>query len=73
MKYRWLFWHDKRTARLEAGNIQDIDKFCIFALQRGGRHELHHIMFTTFGEDYTVYGIEFTWIVLRLAVLLQNP
>ena len=53
-----LFWHDKRTVRLGAGeNLYGIDEIRAFRAARpaaGLQRELRHTIITTFGEDYAV-------------------
>ena len=59
-----LFWHDKRTVRLGAGeNLYGIDEIRAFRAARpaaGLARELRHTTITTFGEDYAVCSTEFT-------------
>lgn len=59
-----LFWHDKRTVRLGAGeNLYGIDNIRAFRAGRpstGLQRELRHTVITTFGEDYAVCSTEFT-------------
>lgn len=59
-----LFWHDKRTVRLGAGeNLYGIDAIRVFRAARpsaGLERELHHTVITTFGHDYAVCSTEFT-------------
>ena len=59
-----LFWHDKRTVRLGAGeNLYGIDEIRAFRAARptaGLARELRHTAITTFGEDYAVCSTEFT-------------
>lgn len=59
-----LFWHDKRTVRLGAGeNLYGIDEIRVFRAARpaaGLARELRHTTITTFGEDYAVCSTEFT-------------
>jgi hypothetical protein len=59
-----LFWHDKRTVRLGAGeNLYGIDEIRAFRAARpaaGLQRELRHTEITTFGEDYAVCSTEFT-------------
>lgn len=59
-----LFWHDKRTVRLGAGeNLYGIDEIRAFRAARpaaGLARELLHTTITTFGEDYAVCSTEFT-------------
>lgn len=59
-----LFWHDKRTIRLGAGeNLYGIDEIRAFRAARpsvGLQRELHHTVITTFGHDYAVCSTEFT-------------
>ena len=59
-----LFWHDKRTVRLGAGeNLYGIDEIRAFRAARpaaGLQRALRHPTITTFGEDYAVCSTEFT-------------
>ena len=59
-----LFWHDKRTVRLGAGeNLYGIDEIRAFRAARpaaGLQRALRHTTITTFGEDYAVCSTEFT-------------
>ena len=59
-----LFWHDKRTVRLGAGeNLYGIAEIRAFRAARpaaGLARELRHTTITTFGEDYAVCSTEFT-------------
>ena len=59
-----LFWHDKRTVRLGAGeNLYGIDEIRAFRAARpaaGLQRELRHTEIVTFGEDYAVCSTEFT-------------
>lgn len=59
-----LFWHDKRTVRLGAGeNLYGIDEIRAFRAARpaaGLARKLLHTTITTFGEDYAVCSTEFT-------------
>lgn len=59
-----LFWDDKRTVRLGAGeNLYGIDEIRAFRAARpaaGLQRELRHTLITTFGEDYAVCSTEFT-------------
>lgn len=59
-----LFWHDKHTVRLGAGeNLYGIDEIRAFRAARpsvGLQRELHHTVITTFGHDYAVCSTEFT-------------
>lgn len=59
-----LFWHDKRTVRLGAGeNLYGIDEIRAFSAARpaaGLQRALRHTTITTFGEDYAVCSTEFT-------------
>jgi len=59
-----LFWHDKRTVRLGAGeNLYGIDEIRAFRAARpsaGLQRELRHTVITTFGADYAVCSTEFT-------------
>ncbi len=51
-----LFWHDKNTVRLGAGeNLYGIDEIRAFRAARpaaGLQRTLRHTVITTFGEDY---------------------
>ena len=59
-----LFWHDKRTVRLGAGeNLYGIDEIRAFRAARpskGLERELRNTVITTFGDDYAVCSTEFT-------------
>jgi hypothetical protein len=59
-----LFWHDKNTVRLGAGeNLYGIDEIRAFRAARpsaGLQRTLRHTVITTFGEDYAVCSTEFT-------------
>ena len=59
-----LFWHDKQTVRLGAGeNLYGIDEIRAFRAARpsaGLQRELRHTVITTFGADYAVCSTEFT-------------
>lgn len=59
-----LFWHDRRTVRLGAGeNLYGIDEIRAFRAARpsaGLQRELRHTHITTFGDDYAVCSTEFT-------------
>ena len=59
-----LFWHDKRTVRLGAGeNLYGIDEIRAFRAARPApslQRALRHTTITTFGEDYAVCSTEFT-------------
>ena len=59
-----LFWHDKRTVRLGAGeNLYGIDEIRAFRAARpaaGLPRALRHTTLTTFGEDDAVCRTEFT-------------
>lgn len=59
-----LFWHDKRTVRLGAGeNLYGIDEIRAFRAARpsaGLQRTLRQTVITTFGEDYAVCSTEFT-------------
>lgn len=58
-----LFWHDKRTVRLGAGeNLYGIDEIRAFRAARpskGLERELRNTVITTFGDDYAVCSTEF--------------
>jgi hypothetical protein len=58
-----LFWHDKNTVRLGAGeNLYGIDEIRAFRAARVSRlaRTLRHTVITTFGENYAVCSTEFT-------------
>ena len=59
-----LFWHDKRTVRLGAGeNLYGIDEIRAFRAARpskGLERELRNTVITTFGDDYAACSTEFT-------------
>jgi len=59
-----LFWHDKRTVRLGAGeNLYGIDEIRAFRAARpskGLERELRNTVITTFGDNYAVCSTEFT-------------
>ena len=59
-----LFWHDKNTVRLGAGeNLYGIDEIRAFRAARpsAGLHRtLRHTVITTFGEDNAVCSTLFT-------------
>lgn len=59
-----LFWHDKRTVRLGAGeNLYGIDEIRAFRAARPSKgldRELRNTLITTFGDDYAVCSTEFT-------------
>lgn len=59
-----LFWHDKRTVRLGAGeNLYGIEEIRAFRASRPSKgldRDLRHTVITTFGEDYAVCSTEFT-------------
>ena len=59
-----LFWHDKNTVRLGAGeNLYGIDEIRAFRAARpsaGLQRTLRHTVITTFGADYAVCSTEFT-------------
>jgi len=59
-----LFWHDKHTVRLGAGeNLYGIDEIRAFRAARpsvGLQRELRQTVITTFGRDYAVCSTEFT-------------
>ncbi|MHC2596741.1 MULTISPECIES: oxalurate catabolism protein HpxZ [Pantoea] len=59
-----LFWHDKRTVRLGAGeNLYGIDEIRAFRAARPSKgldRELRNTVITTFGDDYAVCSTEFT-------------
>ena len=59
-----LFWHDKRTVRLGAGeNLYGIDEIRAFRAARpaaGLARDLRHTTITTFGADMAVCSTEFT-------------
>ena len=59
-----LFWHDKNTVRLGAGeNLYGIEEIRAFRAARpsaGLQRTLRHTVITTFGEDYAVCSTEFT-------------
>lgn len=59
-----LFWHDKRTVRLGAGEnlygIDDIRAFRAARPSKGLDRELRNTVITTFGDDYAVCSTEFT-------------
>ena len=59
-----LFWHDKNTVRLGAGeNLYGIDEIRAFRAARpsaGLARTLRHTVITTFGENYAVCSTEFT-------------
>lgn len=59
-----LFWHDKQTVRLGAGeNLYGIDEIRAFRADRpsaGLQRELRHTEIVTFGEDFAVCSTEFT-------------
>lgn len=59
-----LFWHDRRTVRLGAGeNLYGIEEIRAFRAARpsaGLDRTLRHTVITTFGDDYAVCSTEFT-------------
>ncbi|HIG8794723.1 TPA: oxalurate catabolism protein HpxZ [Raoultella terrigena] len=59
-----LFWEDKRTVRLGAGeNLYGADEIRAFRAARpatGLQRELRHTVIVSFGEDYAVCSTEFT-------------
>jgi hypothetical protein len=59
-----LFWHDKRTVRLGAGeNLYGIDEIRALRAARpsqGLDRTLRNTVITTFGDDYAVCSTEFT-------------
>ncbi len=59
-----LFWHDKHTVRLGAGeNLYGIDEIRAFRAARpsaGLQRTLQHTVITTFGTEYAVCSTEFT-------------
>ena len=59
-----LFWHDKRTVRLGAGeNLYGIDEIRAFRAARPSKgldRELRNTVITTFGDNYAVCSTEFT-------------
>lgn len=59
-----LFWHDKRTVRLGAGeNLYGIEEIRAFRAARpsaGLDRQLQNTVITTYGEDFAVCSTEFT-------------
>lgn len=59
-----LFWHDRRTVRLGAGeNLYGIDAIRDFRTSRpsaGLARRLRNTVITTFGEDFAICSTEFT-------------
>jgi hypothetical protein len=59
-----LFWHDKRTVRLGAGeNLYGIDAIRAFRASRpsaGLARQLRNTVITSYGDDFAVCSTEFT-------------
>lgn len=59
-----LFWHDRRTVRLGAGeNLYGIDAIRDFRASRPSAslaRRLRNTVITTFGEDFAICSTEFT-------------
>lgn len=59
-----LFWHDKRTVRLGAGeNLYGIDAIRAFRAARpsaGLARQLRNTVITSYGDDFAVCSTEFT-------------
>ena len=59
-----LFWHDKRTVRLGAGeNLYGIDAIRAFRAARpsaGLFRQLQNTLITSYGDDFAVCSTEFT-------------